>query len=82
MPHRKMGLMIRSSKAEDAVYMDGALHGDGLTSLQYREKAGGETKEIASEIKAPEFVQVERKGNEYIFRYVERQSNHWWKLAG
>jgi Tol biopolymer transport system component len=66
--HRKIGLMIRNSKAEDAVYMDGAVHGDGLTSLQYREKAGGETKEMASELKAPEFVQVERKGNEYIFR--------------
>jgi len=67
-PHRKMGLMIRSSKTENAVYMDGAVHGDGLTSLQYREKAGGETKEILTEIKAPEFVQVERKGDEFIFR--------------
>jgi len=67
--HRKMGLMIRNSKDENAVYMDGAVHGDGLTSLQYRENAGGETLEIASEIKAPEFVQVERKGNEFIFRY-------------
>jgi TolB protein len=67
--HRKMGLMIRNSKAEDAVYMDGAVHGDGLTSLQYREKTGGETVEIASEIKAPEFVQVERKGDEFFFRY-------------
>jgi Tol biopolymer transport system component len=66
--HRKIGLMIRNSKAENAVYMDGAVHGDGLTSLQYREKTGGETKEIASEMKAPEFIQVERKGNEYIFR--------------
>lgn len=66
--HRKIGLMIRSSNAENAVYMDGAVHGDGLTSLQYRKKAGAETKEIASEIKAPEFVQVECKGNEYIFR--------------
>jgi TolB protein len=35
--------MIRSTKAEDAVYMDGAVHGDGLTSLQYRKKTGGET---------------------------------------
>lgn len=67
-PHRKIGLMIRSSKSENAVYMDGAVHGDGLTSLQYRERTGGETQEIATEIKAPEFVQVERKGNEYIFR--------------
>ncbi len=67
-PHRKMGLMIRDTKAEDAVYMDGAVHGDGLTSLQYRKSNGGETMEIPSETKAPEFVQVERKGNEFIFR--------------
>lgn len=67
-PHRKMGLMIRDSKAEDAVYMDGAVHGDGLTSLQYRPKKEGETLEISSEVKAPGFVQVERKGNEFIFR--------------
>ncbi|HKL31145.1 MAG TPA: hypothetical protein VJ919_01355, partial [Tangfeifania sp.] len=44
-PHRKMGLMIRNSDAEDAVYMDAAVHGDGLTSLQYREKKGNETLE-------------------------------------
>ncbi len=67
-PHRKMGLMIRNSKADDAVYMDGAVHGDGLTALQYRQKSGDETLEITSEIKAPEFIQVERKGNEFILR--------------
>jgi TolB protein len=68
-PHRKLGLMIRNSDSEDAVYMDGAVHGDGLTSLQYREKSGGETLEISSDVKAPDFVQVERKGDEFIFRY-------------
>ncbi|MFW6289695.1 MAG: biopolymer transporter TolR, partial [Mariniphaga sp.] len=67
-PHRKMGLMIRDTKAEDAVYMDGVVHGDGLTSLQYRKNKGGETMEVPSETKAPEFVQVERKGNAFIFR--------------
>ncbi len=66
--HRKIGLMIRNSNAENAVYMDGAIHGDGLTSLQYRETQGGETLEKASETKAPGFVQVERKGNEFFFR--------------
>lgn len=68
-PHRKLGLMIRGSKAEDAVYMDGAVHGDGLTSLQYREKTGAPTLEIAAGKIAPEFVQVERIGDEFIFRY-------------
>lgn len=66
--HRKIGLMIRNSADEDAVYMDGAVHGDGLTSLQYREKKGAETLEKPSDIKAPEIIQLERKGNKFIFR--------------
>jgi TolB protein len=68
-PHRKMGLMIRNSNAENAVYMDGAIHGDGLTSLQYREKTGKTHFEKAAEKKdMQDFVQLERKGNQYIFR--------------
>ncbi len=68
-PHRKIGLMIRNSNAENAVYMDGAVHGDGLTSLQYREKRGAETLEKAAEKKEiQDFVQLERKGDEFIFR--------------
>lgn len=66
--HRKMGLMIRAAQTKDAVYMDGVVHGDGLTSLQYRENQGKETKEIATEIKHPDFIQVERKNNLFIFR--------------
>jgi hypothetical protein len=68
-PHRKIGLMIRESNAENAVYMDGAIHGDGLTSLQYREKTGATTLEKAMEKKEiQDFVQLERKGNTCIFR--------------
>ncbi len=67
--HRKIGLIIRNSNKENAVYMDGAVHGDGLTSLQFREKEGAETLEKALEKKEiPSFVQLERKGNEFIFR--------------
>src|SRR5688572_33251011 len=41
-PHRKAGIMARASIADfDAAYVYGALHGDGLTSLQFR-KARGE----------------------------------------
>jgi TolB protein len=67
--HRKIGLMIRNSNAENSIYMDGAVHGDGLTSLQYREKTGAATLEKALEKKEiPGFVQLERKGNTCIFR--------------
>jgi TolB protein len=66
--HRKIGLIIRNSDAEDAVYFDGAVHGDGLLSLQYRAKKGELTLGKKTEIETPEFVQVERKGDEYILR--------------
>src|SRR5512134_691745 len=34
-PHRKAGIMVRTSPAEfDSAYVDGAVHGDGLVSLQ------------------------------------------------
>ena len=75
--HRKIGLMIRNSNKENAVYMDGAVHGDGLTSLQYREKEGAETLEKAAEKKEiPDVVQIERKGNEFIFR-TSKDGNPW-----
>src|SRR5580704_13013739 len=35
--HRKAVLMIRQSLDADSVYADLALHGTGLTSLQYRD---------------------------------------------
>ena len=44
--HRKACLMIRQSLDPDSAYVDVAVHGDGLTSLQYRETKGGRTLEI------------------------------------
>ena len=70
--HRKMGLIIRNSEVEDEVYFDGVVHGDGLLSMQYREKKGGVTLEMKSKIVAPELVQLERKGNEFILRVSKK----------
>src|SRR2546423_2099888 len=44
--HRKAVLMIRQSLDADSPYADAALHGSGLTSLQYREEKGAATHEI------------------------------------
>ena len=46
--HRKAVLMIRQNLDRDAAYADVALHGDGLTSLQFRPAAGAETLEQRS----------------------------------
>ncbi len=63
--HRKAVLMVRQDLTAGAAYADAALHGDGLTSLQYREQAGGETKEAKSDLKAPVRLRLERRGNEF-----------------
>jgi len=66
--HRKIGLMVRSGFDADAAYVDCAVHGNGLTGMQFRETKGENTEEIKSSVSMPEFVQIERKGNSYIVR--------------
>ena len=67
-PHRKWGIMFRQSFKGDSAYADAAVHGDGLTSLQYRPSKGAETSEVRASITAPDFVQLERSGKEVIMR--------------
>ena len=60
--HRKAVLMIRQSLDADSPYADVALHGSGLTSLQYREEKGAATHEIQASISAPNRVRIEKRG--------------------
>lgn len=60
--HRKAGWMIRQSLTPDSPYADAVVHGDGLTSLQFRETKGGPTEEIQSPISGPAFLRLERHG--------------------
>jgi Tol biopolymer transport system component len=60
--HRKAVLMIRQSLDADSPYADAALHGSGLTSLQYRDEKGAATHEIQANISAPKRVRIEKRG--------------------
>ena len=63
-PHRKMGFMIREDLTDNCIYADIAVHGDGLTSLQYRPARGENTYETGSvEGKAPTSISLARRGN-------------------
>lgn len=70
-PHRKLGWMIRTDLDTDSAYIDAALHGDGLMSLQYRRAKGDETEEIVSDVRAPQALQLERRGGTYIMSVAE-----------
>lgn len=72
-PHRKAGWMIRETLDADSPYVDVVVHGDGLTSLQYRETKGGETKEVKATVTGPERLVLERKGDRFTF-WVGREA--------
>jgi len=57
--------MVRQNLNPDSAYADVSLHGDGLTSLQFRPKAGEATAEVRSELKMPLRIRLERRGNEF-----------------
>src|SRR4051794_38924726 len=60
--HRKACLMFRQSLDGDSAYVDAALHGDGLTSLQYREVQKGMTREVQCSVAAPKRLQLQKRG--------------------
>jgi dipeptidyl aminopeptidase/acylaminoacyl peptidase len=64
-PHRKAVLMIRGELTAGSAYADVALHGDGLTSLQFRPTAGAGTQEIRSALNAPTRIRIERRGSRF-----------------
>ena len=61
--HRKAGLMIRQGLGPSDPYADAMVHGNGLTSLQYREKAGEPTLEVRSPVSSPQAIRLERRRN-------------------
>ena len=60
--HRKAVLMVRQSLDADSAYADIALHGNGLTSLQYRDEKGAATHEIEASVSAPKRLRLVKRG--------------------
>ena len=67
-PHRKIGWMARTSLEANSPQVSAAVHGDGLTSLQYRRTAGATTEENRSELTGADVIQLERRGNTFTLR--------------
>ncbi|MEJ7617799.1 MAG: hypothetical protein WKF30_12750 [Pyrinomonadaceae bacterium] len=64
--HRKIGWIVRTNLDANSAHINAAVHGDGLTSLQFRRQAGALTEEVKSLVKGADVIQLERKGNQYI----------------
>ncbi len=69
-PHRKAGIVFRQDLDADSIYVDAVVHGDGLTSLQFRTIKGGPTQEVQAAVSAPKTIKLEKQG-EYIRLYTD-----------
>lgn len=65
--HRKIGIMARDSLSTDSRYADACVHGDTLTSLQYRESDGDITGQVVLDVYHPTEIAFERKGSVFTF---------------
>ncbi|MBI1940003.1 MAG: TolB family protein, partial [Acidobacteria bacterium] len=63
--HRKAGWVIRQSLDPDSAYVSAVVHGDGLTSMQYRVSKGDTTQEVRSQLNMPRTVRLERRGDSF-----------------
>ncbi len=71
-PHRKAGVMIRQNSTAGSPYADVMVHGDGLIAMQYREAQDGPTREIVSNLRAPNArIRLEREGDYVWFSVAE-----------
>jgi len=65
-PHRKLGWIVRPSLDTGSPHVNASVHGDGLTSLQFRRAKGDSTKEVRLSVIGADVIQLDRKGNTYI----------------
>lgn len=72
--HRKACLMLRQSLAPDSPYVDVAVHGNGLVSLQFRQVQGEGTREVQFTNSGPVFS-IERRGDSFFARCGNQLTN-------
>ncbi|HEY1757823.1 MAG TPA: hypothetical protein VGG72_20800 [Bryobacteraceae bacterium] len=64
-PHRKAILIFRQTLDAGSPYADAALHGVGLTALQYRRAESGITEGLELNIALPHHLRIEKRGDTF-----------------
>ena len=74
--HRKIGIMAREALTTNSKYADACVHGDILSSLQYRESDTANTFQVAVLSYHPNNIEFSRKGNVYTFSAATPGENY------
>jgi TolB protein len=73
--HRKAVLIIRQTLDGNSPAVDMARHGNGLTSLQFRDATGVDDREVQSSIEGPKRLRLEKRGD-YFYAFVSDKNGH------
>lgn len=65
--HRKLGIIARDTLDADSPYADACVHGDTLTSLQFRAEKGAATDQAVLSVYHPTEIELQREGNVFTF---------------
>lgn len=75
-PHRKIGIIARDNLNTDSRYADACVHGDGLTSLQFRQTGGAQTEQMVFSSYHPVHIELQRTGNTFTFSAATPGENY------
>jgi len=75
--HRKFGWMVRVGLDTSAVMIAAAVHGDGLTSIQFRKQEGGNVEEVKSTMVMPNKIHLERRGRSFFISVAHDGEPFW-----
>ena len=79
-PHRKALLMARPSLDADSPYVDIAMHGNGMTAMQFRDEKSGLTREVQAALWSPKHLKIEKHG-EYFTMWLAGEDGQF-RFAG
>jgi len=75
-PHRKIGIIARNSLDANSAYADACVHGDILSSLQYRSNTGAATEQVELSTYHPVAIELQRVGNTFTFSAATLGENY------
>ena len=74
--HRKIGILARNELTANSPYADACVHGDGLTSLQFRKSDTAQTEQAVLASNDPVHIELQRTGNTFIFSAATPGENY------
>jgi TolB protein len=69
---REMGWNLRASLDAESAHVSATVDGDGLAALQFRAQARGDIEQYSLQVKFPDVLQLERRGDVYIFSAAKK----------